>query len=60
MTDDDRGAFPPPGDRFDPRIESAYDSGELAFDPGGPARYADGRAGARWHKPGADGLRSGM
>jgi uridylate kinase len=57
VTDDDGGAaFPPPGDRFDPRIESAYDSGELAFDPGGPARYADGRAGGRLRKPGQDGL----
>jgi uridylate kinase len=41
---DDDDAFPPPGDRFgDPRIESAYDGGELAFDPGGTGRYADGR-----------------
>ena len=57
VTDDDGGAaFPPPGDRFDPRIESAYDSGELAFDPGGPARYADGRAGGWLRKPGQDGL----
>jgi uridylate kinase len=37
----------------DPRIESAYDSGELAFDPGGRARYADGRASLPLHK--ADG-----
>ena len=51
VTDDDGGAaFPPPGDRFDPRIESAYDSGELAFDPGGPARYANGRVGQPLHK----------
>jgi uridylate kinase len=51
MSDDDGGAFPPPGDRFeDPRIESAYDSGELAFDPGGPARYANGRVGQPLHK----------
>ena len=43
MSDDD-DAFPPPGDRFDdPRIESAYDGGEPAFDPGGTGRYADGR-----------------
>jgi uridylate kinase len=43
---DDDDAFPPPGDRFtDPRIESAYDGGELAFDPGGTGRYADGRSG---------------
>ena len=55
MTDDDGAAFPRSGDRFDPRIESAYDSGELAFDPGGPARYADGRAGTRLRKPGPDG-----
>ena len=42
MSDDD--AYPPSGDRFDdPRIESAYDGGELAFDPGGTGRYADGR-----------------
>jgi hypothetical protein len=59
VTDGDGSAFPAPGDRFDPRIESAYDSGELAFDPGGPARYADGRAGARLHKPGPDGLAAG-
>ena len=46
MSDDD-DAFPPPGDRFaDPRIESAYDGGELAFDPGGTGRYADGRVAA--------------
>jgi len=56
VTDDDGGAFPVPGDRFDPRIESAYDSGEPAFDPGGPGRYADGRAWARLRKPGPDGL----
>jgi uridylate kinase len=55
VTDDDGGAFPARGHRFDPRIESAYDSGEPAFDPGGPARYADGRAGARLRKPGPDG-----
>jgi len=59
VTDDGGTAFPPPGDRFDPRIESAYDSGELAFDQGGPARYANGRAGARLRKPGADGLHAG-
>jgi uridylate kinase len=58
VTDDDGAAFPPQGDRFDPRIESAYDSGELAFDPGGPGRYADGRAGARLRKPGPEGRRS--
>jgi uridylate kinase len=56
VTDDDGPAFSAPGDRFDPRIESAYDSGEPAFDPGGPGRYADGRAGARLRKPGPDGL----
>ncbi len=56
MTDDDGPAFPTPGGRFDPRIESAYDSGEPAFDPGGPGRYADGRAGARLRTPGSDGL----
>ena len=55
MTDDDGGAFPTPGGT-DPRIESAYDSGEPAFDPGGPARYADGRAGARLPEPGPGGL----
>ncbi len=44
MSDDD-DAFPPPGDRFDdPRIESAYDGGDSAFDPGGTGRYADGRS----------------
>jgi len=59
VTDDDGPAFPAPGDRFDPRIESAYDSGEPAYDPGGPARYADGRAGALLRKPGPDGLRAG-
>jgi len=58
VTDDDGAAFPPPGDRFDPRIESAYDGGELAFDPGGLGRYADGRAGAPLHKPGSGGARS--
>ena len=36
MTDDDGAAFPPPGDRFDPRIESAYDSGELGLRPRRP------------------------
>jgi len=56
VTDDDGPAFPAPGDRIDPRIESAYDSGEPAFDPGGPGRYADGRAGARLRKPGPEGL----
>jgi uridylate kinase len=56
VSDDDGPAFPQPGDRIDPRIESAYDSGEPAFDPGGPGRYADGRAGARLRKPGAEGL----
>jgi uridylate kinase len=55
VTDDDGPAFPVPGDRIDPRIESAYDSGEPAFDPGGPGRYADGRAWARLRKPGPDG-----
>ena len=65
MTDDDGAASPPrevrplPQDRFDPRIESAYDSGEPAYDPGGPARYADGRAGALLRKPGPGGLRAG-
>jgi uridylate kinase len=56
VSDDDGPAFPQPGDRIDPRIESAYDSGEPAFDPGGPGRYADGRAGARLRKPGPEGL----
>jgi uridylate kinase len=55
VTDDDDGAFPTPGGT-DPRIESAYDSGEPAFDPGGTARYADGRAGVPLRKPGQDGL----
>jgi uridylate kinase len=42
---DDDDSFPPPGDRFeDPRIESAYDGGDSAFDPGGIGRYADGRS----------------
>jgi uridylate kinase len=65
VIDDDGAAFPPrevrppPQDRFDPRIESAYDSGEPAYDPGGPARYADGRAGALLRKPVPDGLRTG-
>jgi uridylate kinase len=59
VTDDDGAAFPPPGDRVDPRIESAYDSGEPAFDPGGTGRYANGRAAARLQKPAADGLRAG-
>ena len=65
MTDDDGAAFPPrevrppAQDRFDPRIESAYDSGEPAYDPGGPARYADGRAGALLRKPVPDGLPTG-
>jgi uridylate kinase len=64
VTDDDGAAFPPrgdppPGDRFDPRIESAYDSGELAFDPGGPGRYANGRAGAQLRKPGTHVRRTG-
>jgi uridylate kinase len=50
VTDDD-DAFPPPGDRLtDPRIESAYDGGELAFDPGGTGRYADGRGVATFPK----------
>jgi uridylate kinase len=50
-------AAPPPLPGFDdPRIEAAYDSGEPAFDPGGPARYADGRAGVPLRKPGQDGL----
>jgi uridylate kinase len=45
VSDSGNGAFPSPGDRFrDPRIESAYDSGEPALDPGGPGRYADGLA----------------
>jgi uridylate kinase len=45
VTDDDDSSFPASGDGFvDPRIEAAYDGGELAFDPGGTARYADGRA----------------
>jgi uridylate kinase len=56
VSDSGNGAFPSPGDRFrDPRIESAYDSGEPAFDPGGPARYADGRALSSPHKPQQDG-----
>jgi uridylate kinase len=56
VSDSGNGAFPSPGDRFrDPRIESAYDSGEPAFDPGGPARYADGRAISPQHKPPQDG-----
>jgi uridylate kinase len=65
VIDDDGAAFPPrevrppPRDRFDPRIESAYDSGEPAYDPGGPGRYADGRAGALPRKPVPDGLRTG-
>ena len=65
MTDDDGAAFPPrevrppAQDRFDPRIESAYDSGEPAYDPGGPGRYANGRAGARLQKPVGDGRREG-
>ena len=65
MTDDDGAASPArevrplPRDRFDPRIESAYDSGEPAYDPGGPGRYADGRAGALLRKPVPDGLPTG-
>jgi len=65
VTDDDGAAFPPrevrppAQDRFDPRIESAYDSGEPAYDPGGPGRYADGRAGTLLRKPVPDGLRTG-
>ena len=65
MTDDDGAAFPPrevrppPQDRIDPRIESAYDSGEPAYDPGGPGRYADGRAGTLLRKPVPDGLPTG-
>jgi uridylate kinase len=65
VTDDDGAAFPPrevrppAQDRFDPRIESAYDSGEPAYDPGGPGRYADGRAGPLLRKPVPDGLRTG-
>jgi uridylate kinase len=56
VSDSGNGAFPSPGDRFqDPRIESAYDSGEPAFDPGGTARYADGRAISALHKPPQDG-----
>jgi uridylate kinase len=59
VTDDDGGAFPTPGGRIeagiDPRIEAAYDSGEPAFDPGGPARYADGTAGVPLRKPGQGG-----
>jgi uridylate kinase len=51
VSDDDGGALPPPGDRFDPRTESAYDSGEIALDPGGPGRYADGRAASRLPAP---------
>jgi uridylate kinase len=44
VDDDGNGAFPSP-DRFgDARIESAYDSGEPAFDPGAMGRYADGRS----------------
>jgi len=59
VTDDDDAGFPPPGGRFDPRIESAYDSGELAFDPGGPGRYANGRTWAPLRKPGPDGRSDG-
>jgi len=65
VTDDDGAAFPPrevrppPQDRIDPRIESAYDSGEPAYDPGGPGRYADGRAGTLLRKPVPDGLPTG-
>ena len=65
VTDDDGAAFPPrevrppPQDGFDPRIESAYDSGEPAYDPGGPGRYADGRAGTLLRKPVPDGLPTG-
>jgi uridylate kinase len=56
VTDDDDSSFPPSGDGFvDPRIEAAYDGGELAFDPGGTARYADGRAAAAHVKPAKDG-----
>jgi uridylate kinase len=56
VTDDDDSSFPPSGDGFvDPRIEAAYDGGELAFDPGGTARYADGRAAAGLVKPAKDG-----
>jgi uridylate kinase len=56
VTDDDDSSFPPSGDGFvDPRIEAAYDGGELAFDPGGTARYADGRAAAALVKPAKDG-----
>jgi uridylate kinase len=56
VSDSGNGAFPSPGDRFqDPRIESAYDSGEPAFDPGGRGRYADGRAIAALHTPPQDG-----
>ena len=51
----DHGAhrgFPTPGDPFrDARIEAAYDSGEPAFDPGGPGRYADGRGRSALYTP---------
>jgi uridylate kinase len=53
MTVDGTSAFPPPG--TDPRIEAAYDGGELAFDPGGVGRYADGRASAQLAPRPADG-----
>jgi uridylate kinase len=43
VSDKRDGAYPPAGWR-DPRIESAYDSGEPAYDPGGLGRYADGKA----------------
>jgi len=59
VTDDDGGAFPTPGGRVDPRIESAYDGGEPAFDPGGPARYADGRVIRPLPKPGPAGAEPG-
>jgi uridylate kinase len=56
VSDSGNGAFPSPGDRFlDPRIESAYDSGEPAFDPGGVGRYADGRPISALHKAPQDG-----
>jgi uridylate kinase len=56
VSDDGNGAFPSPGDRFDDaRIESAYDSGEPAFDPGAINRYADGKAPAPYASPVPDG-----
>jgi len=42
-------AGPPNPPYGDPRVEAAYDGGELAYDPGAAHRYADGRAPA--HRP---------